>query len=163
MRKVVGVLVFAILAGVALPLASAGAQTTTTGSCTFAVTPTTLPSGGGSVTVSGTAPAGSTITVFKNGVADGTTTTATNGSWSIVVSVKATTDITVSFGTNYPPAACAPGPVRVTVGAAAAQQLAFTGSSNTWTYVLAALAAIALGTILVVGVRRRREAAHHSS
>jgi LPXTG-motif cell wall-anchored protein len=164
MRKVVGVLVLAILAGIALPLASAGAGTTTTGSCTFTVTPTTLPSGGGSVTVSGTAPEGSTITVFKNGVKDGTTTAADDGSWSIVVSVTATTDITVSFGTNYPPAACAPGPIRVTVAAAVtpAQQLAFTGSSNTLTYVLAALAAITLGTILVVGVRRRREAAHHS-
>jgi LPXTG-motif cell wall-anchored protein len=154
-----GVLVLGVLAAVAIPVASAGAQTTTTGSCSFTVTPTTLPPGGGTVTVSGTAPAGSTITIFKNGGADGTTTAAANGSWSIVVSVTTTTDITASFGTNYPPAACGAA-VRVVVQAAVSRpQLAVTGSSNTSTYVIAAVAAIALGAVFVVGSRRRRKTA----
>jgi hypothetical protein len=164
MRKILGSLALGILTLLAIPTATAGAQTT--GSCSFTVSPTTLPPTGGSVTVSGTAPAGSTITIFKNGVADGTTTAADNGSWSIVVSVNSTTDITVSFGTNYPPAACLSGgaqAVRVNVEAAAVRQLAFTGSSNTGLYVFGALAAITVGAVLVVAARRRHSTVNHSS
>jgi LPXTG-motif cell wall-anchored protein len=51
------------------------------------------------------------------------------------------------------------GPGGVTVlraeGAAKAANLAFTGSSNTTTYVLIGAAAIVLGIVLVVAARRR--------
>jgi LPXTG-motif cell wall-anchored protein len=81
---------------------------------------------------------------------------AANGSFSIVVAVATTTSgITVSFGTTYPPTACA-GVGVIT------HQVALTGSSNTPSYVLIGLAAVVLGLVLVVAARRRHDAAQSS-
>ena len=52
--------------------------------------------------------------------------------------------------------ATASGQTVVRVGGAQATRLAFTGSSNTSTMVLVAVSALALGTVFLVGARRRR-------
>jgi LPXTG-motif cell wall-anchored protein len=160
-RKALGVLALVGLGVVAAPALVASAQTTTTTAqtCTFTVTPTTLPPGGGTLTVSGTAPPGSNITVFEGGTQVATTTADGSGNWSVNVNVAATTDITASFGTTpYPLNACTTVNGHVVVAGAAAA-LAFTGSSHTTTYVLGGVAALVAGSVLVIAARRRRHVA----
>jgi LPXTG-motif cell wall-anchored protein len=160
-RKALGMLALVGLGVFAMPLLTAGAQTTTTtaGTCSFTVSPTTLPNGGGTVTVTGTAPAGSSITVFESGTQVATTTANSSGAWSVTVTVTATTDISASFGSApYPLNACTTVSGHVVV-AGAVIALAFTGSSHTTTYVLIGVAAFVVGLVLLVAARRRRHVA----
>jgi hypothetical protein len=122
--------------------------------CTFTVSPTTL-AGPGEVTVSGVAPPGTEVTIFVNGqeVAE-TTADEDTGEWSVVIAVSSTSDITVGTENTYPTEPCEPGVVRVTVGAAA-RRLAVTGSSGISAGALVGIAAIVIGTVLLVATRRR--------
>jgi len=156
-----------------LALASAAAAQTTPGeggvppvspgACVFSVTPAASQTFPVVVTVSGTAPVGVSATVFLDGVAKGgPTVVGAGGTFSFPnISVpSANTAITVNYtygNQNAYTTVCAGslGEVVIRVRAQAAT-LAFTGSSsNTPTYVLVGIAAIVLGLVLVVGVRRR--------
>jgi LPXTG-motif cell wall-anchored protein len=146
------------------------------GPCVFNVTPTgstTFPVIG--AVVSGTAPAGVTAILFLDGVPQGVTQNSpqlvgAGGTFSFpnVTVASSSTAITVNYTYAGSPAQgygpknayttiCASplGDVVIRVKAEAAT-LAFTGSSsNTPTYVLVGFAAIVLGLVMVVGVRRR--------
>ena len=177
-RKFVGVALIGVLGAFALQ-ASAGAQTdaptTTTQpiSCVIlSVTPTNIPAGGGVVTATGTVGAAVHLTLFAQ-IPPGTGPTVAiaeqdvaAGAFSISGNVSGTADISVgtaTIGDNAYIGGCAtPGGetvVRVTVAAneaiKPAAALAFTGSSDTPSYVLIGIAAIVVGAVLVVAARRR--------
>jgi LPXTG-motif cell wall-anchored protein len=180
-RKTVGVALIGVLGAFALQ-ASAGAQEvppdTTPPSCVIlSVTPATVPAGGGLVTATGTVGADVHLTLYAQtppadpgpggpvvAIAD---QDVAAGSFSISGNVSGASDITLgtSFGDeNAYTGGCATpaGEVVVRVNVAgnevtrpAAAALAFTGSSDTPSYVLIGIAAIVLGAVLVVAARRR--------
>jgi LPXTG-motif cell wall-anchored protein len=181
-RKFVGVALIGVLGAFALQ-ASAGAQedppAPTPPSCVIlSVTPTTVPVGGGTVTATGTVGADVTLTLFAQSppgtgpvVAIATQQVAA-GAFSISGNVGGAADITLGteFGNGgaYTGGCATPGGevvVRVNVAgnevvrppaaAATAAALAFTGSSDTPSYVLIGIAAIVVGAVLVVAARRR--------
>lgn len=134
--------------------------------CVFTVDPASSTTFPVVVTVAGSmtpvpAPA-STVTLYLDGVAQPTKTTDAAGKFSFtgVTIPLSTTAITVNYtygNKNAYTAICA-GVLGETVirVKAEAVALAFTGSSsNTPTYVLFGFAAVVLGLVMVVGVRRR--------
>jgi LPXTG-motif cell wall-anchored protein len=155
------------------------------GDCSFTVTPNPIPALGTQVTINGTAPTSDNAHVVL--IADGVPAVpqsgtdvveadpAANGSYTLLYTVNAQVGLSVSmtFGNQNAYAADCIGPggitvVRVTVKAAdvtkppaavqpAAQALAFTGSSDTPSYVLIGIAAIVVGAVLVVAARRRSQ------
>jgi LPXTG-motif cell wall-anchored protein len=184
-RKFVGVAVMGVLAALfALPMVGAGAQTFVPGegpppspecnitsfqpSAPVATFPTT-------VTVQGTVVQDAIITMFAqtppgSPAVQIAQVTVTPGPFSVSAQVSGPSAIT--FGVTYGPdnayaAACAgvggvttfnveaEQVVRPTTPAAAAAQLAFTGSSDTPSYVLIGIAAIVIGAVLVIAARRR--------
>jgi len=137
------------------------------------------------VTITGTAPtADNTQVVLFAGGAPATpnapgevvsTTPALNGSFNLKYTVNASVTLAVNFtygATNSYTAACpttgGEAVVRVPVSAGgasntpgtpaapAAAALAFTGSSDTPSFVLIGIAAVVVGAVLVVAARRRR-------
>lgn len=169
-RKMIGIAIVGMMAAAFFAVASpslAGAQTTQ--SCIFTVAPTTFPAGTTfpqNVTVSGTAaPDGAIVTVFLNGTPTTPTGVVVGGAFSIVVSIPASgTVVSVGLTAAYTGACATPeGLPSVIVSAEQVQAaqaaqvaaLAFTGSSNTPSYVLIGLAALVVGAVLVVAARRR--------
>jgi LPXTG-motif cell wall-anchored protein len=132
----------------------AGAQTTPVFTCSYTLSSTTLPVGGGPVQVSGTAPADTTVHIFVNGTEVTTAhSSATTGAWGpVTVTITATSTIAVSL-TNYPATPCV-GPASVSVEAAAVA-LPRTGSNDTKPFVLAGVALLIVGAVLVMASRRR--------
>jgi hypothetical protein len=174
MKKVMGVAAAGIVAVLALASSAAaveaipgegGVAPVSPGACVFSVTPAASQTFPVVVTVAGTAPVGVTATVFLDGVAKGgPTVVGAGGTFSFPgISVPSSnTAITVNYtygNKNAYTTVCANslGDIVVRVKAeSAAATLAFTGSnSNTQTYVLVGVAAIVLGLVMVVGVRRR--------
>ncbi len=180
MRKLMGVAVIAVIgatgAFVASPMLAASAQTV--GQCTItSPNPVLVPATGGSVTVTGTAPSGFgtvTVTLFVNGNSAGSQTVGSGGTFSFTVTVVPGDQITVGFATlagSAYTAVCGTAAgvtvlgVQAQVAAASASRspvqvesaLAFTGSSNTPSYVLVGVAALVLGLVLVVAARRRSQ------
>jgi LPXTG-motif cell wall-anchored protein len=172
----------AVLCALALPMVAAGAQTVdpdVPGDCLIlSVTPNPVPAGGGVVSVSGTAANGVTVQLFIDGVAaapvspgDVTSQLVTDGTWALSYKLTTTADVSVGFTTNdgnaYTGGCTTPGGetvVRVDVAVSPADvvrpntaALAFTGSSDTPSYVLIGIAAIVVGTVLVVAARRRKQ------
>jgi LPXTG-motif cell wall-anchored protein len=181
-RKIMGVAVLGVLAALfAVPM-SAGAQegegpAPTPPSCVIlSVTPNPVTAFPSEVTVTGTVGADVHLTLFAQtppltgplnviGEKD-----VTAGAFSISGTVTAESDISVgsTFGKEgaYTGGCATPGGetvVRVKTAEAtkpgtvtpAAAQLAFTGSSDTPSYVLIGIAAIVVGAVLVVAARRR--------
>jgi LPXTG-motif cell wall-anchored protein len=158
--------------------------TTTTilvgGGCAVTVPPATQVAAGTQVSISGTAPDGVTVVLFVNGVlaqknaptdvvqvvvnANGGAT----GPWTLLYTPTANVTLSVNFtsdnGNSYT-AVCADNagrtefPVTLAANAErpAAAALAFTGSSDTPSYVLIGIAAIVVGAVLVVAARRRSQ------
>jgi len=149
--------------------------------CTISANPSSLPAGGGDVTISGTAPDGITLNIFVNGVPSGTVIVDGTGHFSFMLHITVTTTVLVS-NTDVYPIGCDPEvtvrlPDIVTGGgstpagpeggqvrrgfefdreARASGRLAFTGANNTLSMVYIGFAAAAIGMVLVVAVRRRR-------
>jgi LPXTG-motif cell wall-anchored protein len=148
------------------------------------VTPNPIPALGTQVTITGTAPStdNTHVVLFNNGVpAVGTGTDVveqdvTDGTFTLtytVNAVPASLSVNFTFGnqnaytaicadvngiTEFPITVEAGNVVKPTTPAAAqAQALAFTGSSDTPSYVLIGIAAIVLGAVLVVAARRRSQ------
>jgi LPXTG-motif cell wall-anchored protein len=176
-----GVALVGLLGALALPVLSAGAQTAT-GDCVITVPPPATVTAGSQVTISGTAPDGVTVVLFANGSAAVPTPNTTDvtsvvvsgsptGPFELRFTPTATVTLSVNFvtaGANAYTAVCATTAGRTTfpvsVGAneaakttPAAQALAFTGSSDTPSYVLIGIAAIVVGGVLVVAARRRKQ------
>jgi LPXTG-motif cell wall-anchored protein len=143
------------------------------GDCSFTVNNTNFPS----VVISGATPVGADVVVEIRFQADGSPTAvlihtehlASGGAFTFTYNTGgAAGNVTVNytFGTDNAYATGCTGPGGVTVvraeaiskGATApAKALAFTGSSNTPTFVVIGLAALALGFVFVVAARRRSQ------
>jgi LPXTG-motif cell wall-anchored protein len=135
----------------------AGAQTTAAFTCSYTLSTTTLPAGGGPVLVSGTAPADTTVHISVNGQEQATAHSDTvTGAWGPVqLTITATSTIAVSLGASYPATPCT-GPATVSVEAAqAATALPRTGSNDTKPFVLAGITLLVVGVALVMATRRR--------
>jgi LPXTG-motif cell wall-anchored protein len=184
-RKFMGLALIGVFGALfALPMLAAGAQSGENGvppdppgDCVIlSVAPNPIPAFGTQVTVSGTAPNGVTMVLFADGNpatpnsgTDVVTQLVTDNTFTLKYTVNAAVDLSVNFtfgNQNAYTAGCAtPGGevvVRVDVAAAevtrpAAQALAFTGSSDTPSYVLIGIAAVVLGAVLVVAARRRSQ------
>jgi LPXTG-motif cell wall-anchored protein len=158
-----------------------GAQPDPPGDCVIlSVAPSPVPAFPTQVTVSGTAPNGVRMVLYADGVpavpqapSDVVVQDVTDNTFVLKYTVNQPTNLSVNFtfgtdnGTdNAYTAGCAtPGGevvVRVEVKAAEVKAaraktaaLAFTGSSDTPSYVLIGIAAVVLGAVLVVAARRR--------
>jgi LPXTG-motif cell wall-anchored protein len=157
----------AVAAFAVVPLfaSSASAADGGTAVCSFNIVPNPVASFPAQVHLEGTAPAGTTVTAFSG--ATPLVTAVTNGSGSFVTgtfTVNGATDITANFavtsGDGYGTGCADPlglSVVRVEAAAASqpAQALAFTGSSNTTSFVLIGATALIVGIVLTIGARRR--------
>jgi hypothetical protein len=166
MKKMLGVAAVGVIAVMSLASA-ASAQTAGTappspGPCVFTISPTGSTTFPVNVTVSGTAPVGVKAMVFVGGVQKGSVTVLAGGTFTFtnITVPDANTGVTVNYtygnGNAYTTICAAPGGEVVLRVRAESVTLAFTGSSsNTGTYVLVGVAAIVLGLVMVVGVKRR--------
>jgi LPXTG-motif cell wall-anchored protein len=152
------------------------------GDCVIlSVTPNPIPAFGTQVTVTGTAPStdNTHVILYADGVpatpnsgTDVVEQDVTDGTFTLKYTVNSAVDLSVNFtfgNQNAYTAGCAtPGGevvVRVNVSpavisrppAAQAAALAFTGSSDTPSYVLIGIAAVVLGAVLVIAARRRSQ------
>ncbi|MFI5047452.1 MAG: LPXTG cell wall anchor domain-containing protein [Acidimicrobiia bacterium] len=145
-------------------------QPASPGVCTFAVAPL-APDGSlqpGSVTVSVTAlptiDESLTVQLFLNGAVTQSRAVSPPPALPVTftpINVITGDSIAVNYilrGVSTYSTVCATveGQTAIRVGGIQAARLAFTGSSNTSTMVLVAVAAMVLGLVLVVGTRRRR-------
>ena len=156
-----------------------GVEPPSPGACVINdITPDSIPEGGSALTVSGTAPAGVELFIYYNEVigTDGkptdsgaspvaTVVVPSSGAFSVVTpSVTTATDVSANYtfgNKNFYATGCAniagQVVVRVEVEGTSVSRgaLAFTGSSQTPTYLLVGLAAIVVGVVFVVAARRR--------
>jgi LPXTG-motif cell wall-anchored protein len=164
-RRLLAIVGVAMLGAFVLGGASiAGAQTTTTTipfTCDFTVTPETLPAGGGTISVKGTAPGDTDVHITVTSSTDGTQTAtahsnATTGAWGPVdFHITSTATVSVTLAPFYPATFCI-GPASVSVeSAAASTALPRTGSNDTKPFVLIGVALLVVGTVLVIATRRR--------
>lgn len=165
-RKFVGVALVGVLGALfVMPMLSAGAQEAqTAGDCTFSVTGTSP-----NFIVSGTAPAATTVTLYfapDSGGGRGAVASQPGPNFSFAFTAPSSGNISVGYVTtdeNAYTAACATAAgllaVHVDVGGenVAVGPLAFTGSSDTPSYVLIGIAAVVIGAVLVVAARRRSQ------
>jgi len=157
----------AIAFGAIGSVAPAGAQTQVF-SCSYTVDPTTLPVGGGLVTVSGVAPGNTTVSIFLDGALAATTPAApVTGNFSTQVFITASVEVSAALD-GYPSTPCigvAGESVERSVGrdgeiivggvSTTRRKLAFTGSSDSRPFVLLGVGAVCVGLVLVVAARRR--------
>jgi LPXTG-motif cell wall-anchored protein len=157
------------------------------GTCTFDVTPNPVASVPTQVTISGTAPTldNTHVVLFVNGspatknAASDIVETDPNpdGTYTLLYTVTSVPadgsglplSVNFTFGNQNAYSAVCTGPGGITVirvkvqtspaeaAKPAAQALAFTGSSDTPSYVLIGIAAIVVGAVLVVAARRRSQ------
>lgn len=175
-RKLMGVAVIGLLGALfAAPMVGAGAQEfipgegapPVPGDCVIlSVTPNPVTAFPATVTMTGTAPNDVHMVLYVDGVPT-SEQDVTDGTFSLSANLTQAADLSANYtygNENAYTAGCAtPGGevvVRVDVkGAQAAQAnaLAFTGSSNTPSYVLIGIAALVFGAVLVVAARRRSQ------
>ena len=162
----VSTLVMAALFAIGLLGAPAGAQSQEVFSCTYSVGPTTLPPGGGFITIEGTAPGASVVRIFADGNLVAITNSApVTGAFSAQVFVTGSVEISVALD-DYPNSPCigtggsggSQGGGGSGSGSGTGSNLASTGSSDTGTLVRVGVIALGLGLVLAVAARRRREA-----
>ncbi|MET0627328.1 MAG: LPXTG cell wall anchor domain-containing protein [Acidimicrobiia bacterium] len=180
-RKLISMTALALVASAALAgVASAGSMPgvppTSPGTCTFELsgtgvgpdgTVTSLPA---DVIVSGAVPAGATVVQLFVAQPFGTplvlnqSVAPVGNAYSFApvhITVEADLSVSYLYGNENAYTTTCSGPGGLTVvrirpaGAQAARPLAFTGSNDTMQYVLIGIAALAIGSVLVVGARRR--------
>jgi LPXTG-motif cell wall-anchored protein len=182
-RKILGVTLVGMLGALfAMPMLAAGAQSDAApeppGDCkVLSLTPNPVDAFPQQVTMTGTAPNDVTMALYAdgapatpNGPGDVVSQTVTDNTFTLKYTVTAPTTLSANFtfGDQNAYTAGCPDPLgevvfRVDVKAAsatrpAAQALAFTGSSDTPSYVLIGIAAVVLGAVLLVAARRRSQA-----
>ena len=177
MRKFVAVVVLALVALFAVPMVSAGAQTAppAPGCVILSTAPNPVTAFPSVVTVTGTVESGVDITLYgQSPPLTGPTVAlasqhATGGTFALQADLPAETDLSVNFtygdGNAYAASCATPGGevvVRVKTATAtdpgagtAARSLAFTGSSDTPSFLLIGIAAVLVGAVLVIAARRR--------
>ena len=153
-RKAIGVtgVLFLMAAATAVFALPAGAAGYPPLSCTIQVASGTTATAGGSLGITGSGfAANSVVKLAVNGEAVGQTTASGTGTinTTIVVPSGATSPITIGASGG-----CSVIVALSSAAAAAAKPLAFTGS-NSEPLVIIGIVALALGTVLVVGARRR--------
>jgi hypothetical protein len=151
-----GIAVMVSVGVLACGVSSAGAQTATA-ACEYTVNPVIVRPPGATVTVQGFAPPGASVYVFVAGVLRPDTPIAADpvtGAWIYQFFASVTAEVTVSYGTQYPPTACGVSPEQEEINRRAAASLPRTGSGHVETTVLLALALIGVGAVLVVAMRR---------
>ena len=154
-----GIATIASVGVFAFGVGAAGAQTATA-ACEYTVSPVIIRPPGATVTVQGFAPPGASVYVFVAGVLEPGMPIAADpvsGAWIYQFFATQTAEVTVSYGTQYPPTACGVSPEQEEINRRAAEQartLPRTGSDHVQSTVLLALALVAVGTVLVVAVRR---------
>jgi LPXTG-motif cell wall-anchored protein len=151
----VGLLALLVLVAATIFLASPAAAGGF--SCDYTVSPTVLGPDGGTVTVTGVAPGSSVVRIFADqdlvAIANSDPVT---GEFSASFDVTESVEITVGVD-DYPLTPCVGVGDNTALGAGAGRgrgNLPRTGSSDTQEYVLAGLALVALGTVMVAGGRR---------
>jgi LPXTG-motif cell wall-anchored protein len=174
-RKALGVALAGVLGALfAVPMLAAGAQTDETpaaaADCVILSVNPNPAAAGQQVTVSGTAPNGADMVLYADGIpavaksaTDVVTQLVTDNTFALRYTVDGPTELSANFtvgGSAYVASCADPsGEVVVKVAAASTNKpagaLAFTGSSDTPSYVLVGIAALALGAVLVVAARRR--------
>ncbi len=133
----------------------------------LSVTPNPVPSFPAIVTMTGTAPNDVHMVLYVDGV-PASEQDVTDGTFSLSANLTKAADLSANYTYGnenaYTANSATPGGlnvVRVDVeGAQAntnAKALAFTGSSNTPSYVLIGIAALVFGAVLVVAARRRSQ------
>jgi LPXTG-motif cell wall-anchored protein len=149
------------------------------GDCVItSVTPNPVPAFPSQVTITGTAPStdNTTVVLFADGVAaspvgatDVVSQAITDGTFTLKYTVNAPTNLSVNFtfgNQNAYTAICAlpsgETVVRIEAQQAAqaarpSAQLAFTGSSDTPSFVLIGIAALVVGAVLVIAARRHKQ------
>jgi LPXTG-motif cell wall-anchored protein len=155
-RRLLAVLAVAVAGSSLGGAAIAGAQTTPL-TCTYTLSATELPVGGGQVLVSGTAPADTPVHILVDDVevaGSPVQSSPTNGSWQITVTITQTSTIEVSIELDYPATPCT-GPGTVTVSVQQTAALPRTGSNDTERFVLIGAGVLLAGLVLVVATRRR--------
>ena len=159
MRRLLAVIAISAV-GAALwgGMSTAGAQTQAALTCSFTLSATSLPVGGGSVTISGTAPADTDVFISVNGSLVRTVhSSPVNGAWGptdVPITNPGVNTIAVTLTPNYSTLVCT-GPAEVSVAAAAAA-LPRTGSNDTKPFVLVGVTLLVVGAALVMGARRRQ-------
>jgi hypothetical protein len=151
-----GIAVLVSLGLLALGVGTASAQQTTPETpCLYTVTPTVLPTGGGTVTVKGSAPGSSIIRVYADGqFITAVGTNPIDGSFQVSFFLNQTSEVAVTID-DYPATGC-----NVDTANQGANQgrgagsLPRTGSDHVRSTVLLAFVLLAVGTVLVVAVRR---------
>jgi LPXTG-motif cell wall-anchored protein len=177
-RKFVGVALMGALGALfAVPMVAAGAQTVpeAPGCVILSTTPNPVTAFPSNVAVTGTVESGVTITLYgQTPPVTGPTVAlasqvVTDGTFALQANLTGETDLSVNFtygdGNAYTASCSTPGGevvVRVKTATASnpgagntARALAFTGSSDTPSYVLIGIAAVLVGAVLVVAARRR--------
>lgn len=175
MRSRLGAVLTTVLSAVMVALfvvglvaVPAGAQSQEVFSCSYSVGPTTLPPGGGFITIEGTAPGASVVRIFADGVLVAVTNSAPlTGAFSAQIFVTGSVEISVALD-DYPNTPCigtggtggnqGGGGTGTGTGSGSGSNLANTGSSDTGTLVRVGLIALGLGLVLAVAARRRHEA-----
>lgn len=174
-RKLMGVAVIGLLGALfASPLLSAGAQEfvpgegapPVPGDCVIlSVTPNPVTAFPATVTMTGTAPNDVHMVLYVDGV-PASEQDVTNGTFSLSADLTQAADLSANYtygNENAYTANCAtPEGLNVVQvdpksAEANAKSLAFTGSSNTPSYVLIGIAALVFGAVLVVAARRRSQ------
>jgi hypothetical protein len=154
----VGIVVLASLGLLASGIGAAGAQTAAdSGPCEYTVEPVIVRPPGATVTVQGFAPPGAAVYVFVAGILRPNMPIAADpvtGSWFYQFFATQTAEVTVSYGTQYPPSACGVSPDQAEINRRAQASLPRTGSSHVRSTVLFALVLVTIGAVLVVAVRR---------
>lgn len=165
--RLAGVLTLAalVIGGLVAAPSTAGAGVSAQVSCSYTVDPTTLPPGGGFITVSGTAPGTSVVRIFIDGeLAVVVNSAPVTGAFSADIFVTASVELSVGVD-DYPFTPCigtagsdTGGGTNVVVGGNRRGRggLAGTGSSDTVPFVMVGLAAVSLGAVFVAASRRRR-------
>ena len=161
-RSTAAALAIGVIASVGMLASGIGtaAAQTATAACEYTVSPVLVRPPGATVTVQGIAPPGASVYVFVAGVlrpgmpiaAD-----AISGAWIYQFFATQTAEVTVSYGTQYPPTPCSVSPEQEEINRRALEQarsLPRTGSDHVQSTVLLALALIGVGTVLVIAVRR---------
>lgn len=175
-RRLIGVTVMTVVLGGIAHAGAAGAVEPGEGAppdpgCSFTVTVAggTVPPGATQATITvtgaiGGASSGAQVSLVLNGQPGEPVAVGPDGTFSfgpLVVSVPVDVSISYAFGNQnaYTNFCIGPGGqsvVRVAAGEVVrARALAFTGSDDTLRNVLIGVAAVVLGTVLVVGTRRR--------
>jgi hypothetical protein len=155
-RRVIGVtgVLFLMAAGTAALALPAGAAGYPPGACSLQLASGATASAGAALGVTGSGfTSGGTVALAVNGESVGSTTAGGSGTINTTITIPANAKSPITISAT-PPGCTVTVALAANAAAAAVQPLAFTGS-NSQPLVVAGIVALALGTVLIYGARRR--------